>query len=307
MKVSEPIKENNDSRARQIYIVTAIGSLVNLGLFLFKLFAGIFGRSTAMVADAFHSLSDFITDIIVVVFVRISSKPADRTHRYGHGKFETLATTCIALSMGIVGLVLFIHAVDKIVLFCKGEPLETPKMLALWAALLSILSKEILFHYTRAQGKKLDSSAVVANAWHHRSDALSSICTALGIGGAIIFGGKMAVLDPIAAAIVSIFIINIGIKTMKPSLDELLERSLPEPVIKEIVESIVSIPGVGYPHHLMTRRIGMRYAIEFNLHLDPDTTLEDACRKSDKVVHALKAKYGPGTHVGIHFKIKNQE
>lgn len=294
------------SRERQIYIVTGYGSLVNLGLFLFKLVAGILGISAAMVADAFHSLSDFITDIIVVLFVRLSSKPADVTHSYGHGKFETLATVLVGISMGLVGLLILFHALGEILLVIKGDEIRQPEMIALWGALISILAKEILFHYTLAKGKALDSSAVIANAWHHRSDAMSSICTALGIGGAILLGGKWVILDPLAAAIVSIFIIIIGVRTIKPCLDDLLERSLPQTVIDEIVREITEVPGVGLPHNLQTRRIGNNYAIEFNMYIDPDLPLREAVALSSVVEEHLKNHFGRKTHVGIHFRLKEK-
>lgn len=291
------------NREHEIYVVTGIGSLVNLGLFLFKLISGILGHSTAMLADAFHSLTDFVTDIIVVVFVKLSSKPADKTHSYGHGKFETLATVFIALSMSAVGIAILVHSIDKIILVLHGELLAVPGTIALWAALLSILAKEILFRYTVRKGKQLESSAVVANAWHHRSDALSSICTALGIGGAILLGGRWAVLDPIAAAIVSIFIIKVGISTLKPCLDDLLECSLPQPVIHEIISAITEVPGVGYPHHLQTRRIGINYAIEFNMHVHENDSLKEACDKIAEVQKNLKLHFGPNTHIGVHLKL----
>lgn len=288
-------------RKRAIYKVTAIGSFVNLGLFVFKLLAGIFGRSSAMIADAFHSLSDFITDIIVVVFVRLSSKPADATHTYGHGKFETLATFFISLSMSLVGVGLLIHAIQDIVKSMRGTPLPEPEWIAFWAAMISIAAKEILYHYTIRRGRNLKSPAVIANAWHHRSDAMSSICTALGIGGAIALGGSWAILDPLAAAVVSVFIVKVGVGNMKPCLDELLERSLPAPVRRQIIAAIESVEEAGVPHHLQTRRIGTGYAIEFELRFDKDTTLEHACRVSQSVERVLKEKFGQNTHVGVHF------
>ena len=293
------------SRERSIYKVTAVGSLVNLGLFVGKLLAGIFGFSSAMIADAFHSLTDFVTDIIVVVFVRLSSKPADVTHGYGHGKFETLGTTIVALAMTGVGLGLMFHGLEKIVRAINGHPLQVPEMIAFWAAIVSILAKELLFHYTLRRGRELNSPVVMANAWHHRSDAMSSICTAVGIGGAILLGGNWAVLDPIAAAIVSILIIKVGISTLRPCLDELLERSLPPDVVKEIKTIITNNDGPAELHHLMTRRIGTCYAIELNLHLDPKVSLTEACAISNDVQQALKDRYGPHTHVGVHFKLKD--
>ena len=301
-------RQTTTNRERHIYFVTAIGSMVNLGLFIVKLFAGIFGMSSALIADAFHSLTDFITDIIVVVFVRLSSKPADKTHTYGHGKFETLATLFIGLSMTAVGIVLMWHAIRKIyIALFQGHILSEPGMIAFWAAIISIAAKELLFHYTLRRGKTLDSPAVVANAWHHRSDALSSICTALGVGGAILLGGQWAVLDPLAAAIVSIFIIVVGINTVRPCLDDLLEKSLPTDISNEITSIIRSVPGVGEPHHLLTRRIGTRFAIEFNMHIPDTVTLTEACGRADTVEKLLKERYGRNTHVGVRFRLKQSK
>ena len=170
------------AREKGIYRVTIVGSVVNFLLLLFKFFAGIAGHSAAMLADAVHSLSDFVTDIIVIVFVRISSKPEDEGHDYGHGKYETLATAIIGIVLLFVGFGIFWNGASSIYRFLHGGSLQEPGMLALIAALVSIAFKEALYRYTVFRGKKLNSRAVVANAWHHRSDALSSIGTAIGIG-----------------------------------------------------------------------------------------------------------------------------
>ena len=185
-------------RSREICRVTLWGGVMNALLLAFKFVAGIMGHSAAMVADAVHSLSDFVTDIIVLVFVRISGKPKDRSHDYGHGKYETLALTVIGFMLLAVALGIVYGGAMKIFTWLKGEPLEAPGMLALWAALLSIFVKEATFRYSIRKAKQLESQALEANAWHHRSDALSSIGTALGIGGAIFLGQKWTVLDPLA-------------------------------------------------------------------------------------------------------------
>lgn len=191
------------SREKGIYKVTIVGSIVNFVLVVLKFVAGILGYSAAMLADAVHSLSDFVTDVIVIMFVRISNKPQDKGHDYGHGKYETLATAIIGILLLFVGFGILWNGVSSIYAFVKGEQLEAPGMIALVAALVSILCKEILYQYTVVKGKSLNSQAVVANAWHHRSDAFSSIGTAVGIGGAILLGEHWRVLDPIAAVIVS--------------------------------------------------------------------------------------------------------
>ena len=210
-------KEKSEEAAREagIYRVTLVGSVVNLLLLVFKFVAGILGHSAAMLADAVHSLSDFVTDIIVIVFVRISSKPEDEGHDYGHGKYETLATAIIGLILLFVGFGILWNGATSIWDFWQGGELKEPGMLALWAALVSILFKELVL-----KGRRLNSQAVVANAWHHRSDALSSIGTAVGIGGAILLGEQWLILDPLAAVVVSLFIMKVAIQLLVPCVED---------------------------------------------------------------------------------------
>ena len=291
-----PVDKEEVAREKGIYRVTIVGSVVNFLLLLFKFFAGIVGHSAAMLADAVHSLSDFVTDIIVIVFVRISSKPEDEGHDYGHGKYETLATAIIGIVLLFVGFGIFWNGASSIYRFLHGGSLQEPGMLALIAALVSIAFKEALYRYTVFRGKKLNSRAVVANAWHHRSDALSSI----GIGGAILLGNHWRVLDPIAAVVVSFFIMKVAVKLLIPCVDELLEKSLPADVENEIQRIILSFPGVSSPHHLRTRRIGNHYAIEVHVRMDGKITLEEAHRTATAIENTLKEQFGEGTHVGIH-------
>lgn len=293
-------REEDAARERGIYRVTLVGSVANLLLLIFKFVAGIVGHSAAMLADAVHSLSDFVTDIIVLVFVRISSKPEDEGHDYGHGKYETLATAIIGIILVLVGFGIFWNGVQSIWSFLQGESLSEPGMLALVAAVVSIVVKELLYQYTVLRGKSLNSQAVVANAWHHRSDALSSIGTAVGIGGAILLGPAWRVLDPIAAVVVSGFIMKVAVQLLIPCLDELLEKSLPAEVENKIVETILSFPGVSSPHHLRTRRIGSNYAIEVHVRMDGRISLEEAHHTATQIELKLKELFGKKTHVGIH-------
>lgn len=296
----QPVNREDAAREKGIYRVTIVGSVVNFLLLLFKFFAGIAGHSAAMLADAVHSLSDFVTDIIVIVFVRISSKPEDAGHDYGHGKYETLATAIIGIVLLFVGLGIFWNGASSIYDFMQGGSLQEPGMLALIAALVSIVLKEALYQYTVYEAKKLNSQAVVANAWHHRSDALSSIGTAIGIGGAILLGNRWRVLDPIAAVIVSFFIMKVAIQLLIPCVDELLEKSLPADVEDRIQKTILSFPGVSSPHHLRTRRIGNHYAIEVHVRMDGNISLEDAHSTATAIENKLREQFGKGTHVGIH-------
>ena len=289
-------KEKSEEAVREagIYRVTLVGSVVNLLLFVFKFVAGILGHSAAMLADAVHSLSDFVTDIIVIVFVRISSKPEDEGHDYGHGKYETLATAIIGLILLFVGFGILWNGATSIWDFWQGGELKEPGMLALWAALASILFKELLYQYTVLKGRRLNSQAVVANAWHHRSDALSSIGTAVGIGGAILL------LDPLAAVVVSLFIMKVAIQLLVPCVEELLEKSLPAEVEEKIKQEILAFPGVTSPHHLRTRRIGSSYAIEVHIRMDGQITLEEAHHTATAIENRLKSEFGSRTYINIH-------
>lgn len=287
-------------RTRKIYQITIVGSVVNLLLTAFKLLAGSLGHSGAMVADGVHSLSDLISDFIVLVFVKISGRPSDRSHRYGYGKFETFATFFIGALLLIVGFNLLKNGVIDIIRVCRGEILPAPGYIALAAALLSIVSKEILFRITYKVGEQENSQAVKANAWHHRSDALSSVATAVGIGGAILFGVKGRVLDPVAAVLVSAFIVRAAGKILIQSFNELMDCSLPKEVEDEIVAVSDAIEGVSDTHHLYTRRIGNSYAIEVHARMDGRLTLNQAHDKASEIERALKAKYGPETHVTVH-------
>lgn len=290
----------NNYRQREIYRVTIVGSVVNMLLLIFKFVAGIVGNSAAMVADAVHSLSDFVTDIVVILFVRLSGRPADEDHGYGHGKFETLATLFVSLVLFGVAVMLFVGGVKDIVAVARGRQLAEPTMVALIAAVISIIAKELLYHYTVKCGEKLNSQVVVANAWHHRSDAFSSIGVLAGVGGAMFLGGSWAVLDPIAATIVSLFIVKVAYSLLMPSLEELLERSLPKDVEQRIEQIILSVDGVSSPHHLRTRRIGSAYAIEVHIRMDGNLTLTQAHAVTTAVERLLKQEFGDSTHVGIH-------
>jgi cation diffusion facilitator family transporter len=287
-------------RNRKIYRVTLWGGAVNVLLLAFKFVAGIMGHSAAMVADAVHSLSDFVTDIIVLAFVHISGKPKDKSHDYGHGKYETLALTIIGFMLFAVAVGIVYGGVMKIVAWSRGELLPAPGMLALLAALLSIVMKEAVFHYTLTKSKELDSQALEANAWHHRSDALSSIGTAIGIGGAILLGQRWTVLDPLASVIVGLFIVKVSFGLLRSGFGDLMEQSLPDEVEQEMLRLAGSVQGVEEPHDLRTRRIGNHYAIELHILMDGNLPLLKAHDKASEVEELLRKHYGEETHVVVH-------
>ena len=291
-------------RNREIYKVTLVGGLVNVLLLLFKFVAGIVGHSAAMVADAVHSLSDFVTDVIVLVFVHISSKPQDRSHEYGHGKYETLAMTLIGVALLVVAIGILYNGATKIYAWTNGEQLKEPGMLALWAALLSVLLKEGVYQYSMMKARQLKSQVVAANAWHHRSDALSSIGTAAGIGGAIFLGQRWTVLDPIASVVVGAFIVKVAVDLLSNGVSDLMEHSLPDAVEEEMLRIVGALPGVVNPHDLRTRRIGNHYAIELHILMDGDISLREAHNKASEVEDLLRARYGEDTHVAVHVEPK---
>lgn len=292
-------------REKRIYRVTLMGSVVNVILLVFKFIAGILGGSAAMIADAVHSLSDFLTDIIVIAFVRISSKPEDEDHDYGHGKYETLATSIIGLALLMVGLYIFYNGARQIWDVMHGAEIEQPGLVALIAAIVSILLKEWTYRFTVSVGKKVESQAVIANAWHHRSDALSSIGTAIGIGGAILLGKGWAVLDPVAALVVSVFIVKTALGLLTTSSGELLEKSLPKEVEKKIVDIVESEPEVSEVHHLCTRRIGNNIAIEMHIRMPGEISLKDSHTRASDIERMLRQHFGEHTHINLHVEPLN--
>jgi len=291
---------HSKQRERKIYRITIVGGVLNILLLIFKFFAGIVGNSAAMIADAVHSLSDFLTDIVILVFVPIANKPKDKGHKYGHGKFETMATFIIGFILLLVAAGIAWNGVSDILRVIEGEILPSPGKIALIAALATIVLKESLYWYTITGGKKIQSFALIANAWHHRSDGLSSIGTAIGIGGAIFLGDKWTILDPLAAVVVSFFIVWVALRLLKPCLDELMEKSLPEKIEQEIEGMVNGFEHVGDLHNLHTRKIGNAYAIEFHIRMDGAISLQKAHQMITVIETKLKGHYGADTHVIIH-------
>ena len=288
------------SREKEIYKVTLVGSVGNIILLTFKFIAGTVGHSAAMLADATHSLSDFLTDMLVLVFVNISAKPQDKSHDYGHGKFETLATFFIGLALVAAATGIIVSGAVKFADWLGGAQIAAPGKLALWAALISIVVKEILYQYTSRKGKSLDSQAVVANAWHHRSDALSSVGAAIGIGGAILLGDRWTVLEPLASIVVGAMLMKVAWDVLKNSVNELTESSLPEETEREIEEIITSFPDVTDPHNLRTRRIGSRIAVEAHIRMDGDLPLKEVHARASDIERKLRERFGADTYVTLH-------
>lgn len=289
-------------RQKETYRVTIAGSIINILLLAFKFAAGILGHSAAMIADAIHSLTDFVTDAIVLIFVRLGSKPTDRDHDYGHGKYETLASAIIGVSLLVVGMMICYSGVTKTYHAMCGEPLQQPGFIALVAAVASVVLKEWAYRFTVRVGRRCHSEAVVANAWHHRSDALSSVGTTVGIGGAIILGEKWAVLDPLTAIVVSFFIMKAAWSVLSKAVDELTDGSLPKETEDEIEKIVSEDKEVSVVHNLCTRRIGNRIAIEMHVRMPGETSLYEAHHHATEIEHRLKQRFGADTHISIHLE-----
>jgi cation diffusion facilitator family transporter len=289
-----------NQRNHQANRITWIGFFANLVLFLFKLLAGILGRSAAMVADAVHSVSDFGTDLVVVGSLRVASRPRDGNHKYGHGKVETLATAFVGGVLFLVGLGILGSGLRNIVGHFTGSPLERPGLIAFYAALVSIAVKEVLFRYTIQVGMRIDSQVVVANAWHHRSDAYSSIGTVAGIGGAIFLGEQWVILDPLAAMMVSVFIFRVAFRITRESLLELIETSLPHKKEKEILDIARKVNGVHNPHDLKTRKIGNNIAIDLHIEVESGLNVEEAHDITVSLERHLRKAYGEDTFISVH-------
>ena len=287
-------------RKKKIYRVTFIGFAVNLLLAGIKLAAGILGRSGAMVADAVHSFSDMATDVVVIAFAQISAKPQDEGHDYGHGKYETLATIIISLALAAVGTGILVNSIGAIRVVVDGGLLPRPGTVALLAAAVSIVVKEILYRYTVREGRRVSSPSMIANAWHHRSDALSSLGTLAGIGCAYFLGDKWRIADPIAALVVAVFIFKIAFDLIRTGLDELLERSLPEDVEEEILRVVAANPEVREPHNLRTRRIGASIAVEVHVRVDGAMSVCRSHELTEDIERRLRARFGEGTMIAIH-------
>lgn len=290
------------NREKEIRKITLWGSVVNLVLMVFKIMAGVLGRSAAMVADGIHSLSDLLSDVVVLVFTHVSSKGKDRDHSFGHGKFETLATLIVSVILVAVGANLMSNGVKSIIGAFKGEAIPMPGYIALIAAMVSIVSKEILYHATVKVARKTDSTVVMANAWHHRSDAFSSVAALIGIGGTLLLGEKWAVLDPLVSCIISVAIIVVAVKMAMPSLAELLETSLPEEIENEIIATASSVKGVNDIHELKTRRNGISFIIDAHIAVDPKISIVDAHDIATEVEEALQSRYGQETQINIHIE-----
>lgn len=289
-----------EQRLKQIETVTLWGAICNVALTIVKFIAGTLSGSAAMVADAVHSLSDLISDGIVLIFARVSARKCDHGHSYGHGRFETLATLAVSILLLVVAGEMLAHAVQQITAVYHGETIATPGLVALWAALLSIATKEALYQWTARVGKRINSPVMIANAWHHRTDAISSVASAAGIAGAAYLGGSWAILDPLVGGVISIVILVVGVKMALPALQELTDASLPDETEQQILAIMSGVEGVHSVHHLQTRQMGHYFVVDAHVVVDSSLTVAEAHTITDHIEAALRDTYGHETHISLH-------
>lgn len=290
--------EDRVSRATR---VTWLSVVVNVVLTVSKFVVGILGHSAAMVADAVHSASDFATDFAVMVGMRLAGRPEDEDHPYGHGKFETLTAILVGIALCGVGLMISFHAGESIfAAVVWGRYPQRPELIALWAGLISIVAKEILYQVTVRVARETANDALLANAWHHRSDAFSSVATSAGAGAAALFGGPWVLLDPVAAIFVGLVLLKIAWDIVRDSLDKLMEHGMGLEENERILSLIHSVPGLFEPHHLRSRRVGAVAVIEIHFRVDPEMTVRESHELASHAEHLLKDAFGKDAIVTIH-------
>jgi len=280
-------------QATKVSIISIVGNLI---LSLLKLFAGIFAHSSAMISDAVHSASDVFSSIIVIIGVRISAKDSDKEHPYGHERLECVAAIILATILAMTGLGIGYFAIIKIT-SGQADSIAIPGVLALWAAVISIGSKEAMFWYTRHYAKKLDSGALMADAWHHRSDALSSIGSLIGIAGARL---GLPVLDPIASLVICVFICKAAYDIYKDAIDKMVDKACDDDFEKELAELVSSQEGVAAIDLLQTRMFGNKIYVDIEIAADGNASLTEAHDIAERVHDKLENTYPKIKHIMVH-------
>lgn len=292
----------NEKISEKAKKATVLSFLINCILSITKLTVGILGKSGALLADGIHSFSDLVTDVIVFISIKITQKPADNSHNYGHGKVEIVATVMISIALSIAGFSIGKDGVMELIDFAKGVPQESPAGMVLIVAAASFIIKEILFRYTISVGKSMGSEVLIANAMHQRSDAWSSLGVLLGAGGAFVLGSGFAYLDSIAQIIVSLFIFRAAYKILVPNIGQLVDAALDKKEIEEI-EKILdnNLDIMGY-HNMRTRKIGVMYAIDIHVLVEPELNISKAHDISTDIEYKIKERMDKKCLISIHIE-----
>ncbi len=287
--------ESNSTAADTGKKVTLVGILVNTFLILLKLFAGIFGSSQALIADGVHSISDLFTDIVVLIGIKISQKPPDKTHHFGHARLETLGSFIVG--MALIGTALYLGIEASLTIYRQTE--YHPTGLALFGAGVSIVLKEVLYHYTIRAGRRIKSQLIVANAWHHRSDSLSSVAVFIGVAGTQI-NPSWHVLDAFAALLVSFFIVKVGLDILKDALREFTDTAPDPEIIGKIKQCALSVNGVIDTHDLRVRTSGGLYQMEIHIVVNGKLTVSEGHKIAKKVESCLIEDVGNFDRITVH-------
>jgi len=285
--------------------VTVISFIINCILSAVKLVVGFLGRSGALVADGIHSLSDLITDIIVFISIKITQKPADEKHNYGHGKVEIVATVLVSVALFIAGFTIGKNGVADLIGFFKGEEAQSPAFIVVIVAAVSLIVKEILFRYTMKTGKEIVSEVLIANAWHQRSDALSSLGVVIGAGGAWLLGDNFAFLDSVAQIVVSIFIFKAAYQILIPNVGQLADAAIDEDELEQINKMLEDNTNILDYHHLRTRHVGNMHAVELHILVNPELNISDAHDISSIIECEIQGILGHDCFVSIHIEPYN--
>lgn len=274
--------------------VSTITLIINTLLFVFKFIAGLIAHSQAMVSDAIHSLTDSITTIIVIFGLVMSSKKADKEHPYGHERIESVFAIILSFILLVTGLSIGYMGIKAVFFSSK---LTAPGYIALWAAVISIIVKEIMFHYTMRTAKKIASSSMEADAWHHRSDALSSIGSFIGILGSRL---GLPILDPLCSVLICILIVKASIEIFMQATEEMLDTACDDETNKEIVDVILGMNEDIKIYNLKTRMFGSKIYIDADIAFDGNMTLYEANEIAQKIHHKIERKFKLVKHCNIH-------
>lgn len=294
------LKEELKEESKVAMKVSKVSIVVNVLLSAIKFGAGIVANSGAMISDAVHSASDIVSTLIVIIGVKIGGQNADEKHQYGHEKLECVVAVFLAIMLGLTGIGIGYEGIGRIEKALNGD-LPAPGILALIAAVLSILVKEWMYWYTRNSAKKINSSSLMADAWHHRSDAFSSIGSLIGIGGAII-GFK--ILDPIAAIIIAVIILKVSYDVGKDAVEKIVDVSCDEKIVNEIKRLTLEEVGVKGIDSLKTRIFGTKFYIDLEISVDGNISLNEAHIIAEKVHNKIEESFSEAKHCMVHINPK---
>lgn len=289
--ISQALHDEHGESAHIIRKVVTIGCCVNIVLMVLKLCAGYLGHSEALVADGFHSLNDILADVIMFVFVGISYKAADKKYSYGYGKFGTFASLIMSCLLVLISVFIAIEGIESIIGYSKGEILEQPDIWTFIVILFAMVTKEGLFRFYSHAGRKIDSKALVANAWHHRSDALASIATLIGVTFAHFFGPSFRVLDPVASLVIAVFIFVPAVRMLWPAFSELMDHSLPEEDVRKVSDIVTNVKGVEGLNYLRSHRNGHHLVFDIGIYVSPSITVAEASQISDEIKKEIEKAY----------------